>query len=74
MRRRVVAAPDAAFPPAPGSTVGTLTVSVPGLTIGSVPLVVSTVPPPPSSSGPWWARAVGSVGRGVADAIDSIAS
>ena len=74
VRRRVLAAPDAAFPPAPGSTVGTLTVSVPGLTIGSVPLIVSTVPPPPATSGPWWARAAGSVGRAVAGAIDAIAS
>ncbi len=74
VRRRVLAAPDAAFPPAPGSTVGALTVSVPGLTIGSVPLIVSTVPPPPATSGPWWARAAGSVGRAVAGAIDAIAS
>jgi D-alanyl-D-alanine carboxypeptidase len=74
LRRRVIASPDAAFPPAPGSTVGTLTVSVPGLTIGSVPLVVSTVPPPPATSGPWWARAAGSIGRAVAGAIDAIAS
>jgi serine-type D-Ala-D-Ala carboxypeptidase (penicillin-binding protein 5/6) len=74
VRRRIVAAPNAAFPPAPGSTVGTLTVSVPGLTIGSVPLVVSTVPPPVSSSGPWWARAAGSAGHAVAEAIDAIAS
>jgi D-alanyl-D-alanine carboxypeptidase (penicillin-binding protein 5/6) len=74
VRRRVVASPDAAFPPAPGSEVGTLTVSVPGLTIGSVPLLVSTVPPPPATSGPWWARAAGSIGRAVAGAIDAMAS
>jgi hypothetical protein len=32
------------------------------------------VPPPPATSGPWWARAAGSVGRAVAGAIDAIAS
>jgi D-alanyl-D-alanine carboxypeptidase (penicillin-binding protein 5/6) len=74
VRRRVVAAPDAAFPPALGSRVGTLTVSIPGLTIGSVPLLVSAVPPPASAGGPWWARAGGSVGRAVAGAVRAIAS
>jgi D-alanyl-D-alanine carboxypeptidase (penicillin-binding protein 5/6) len=74
VRRRVIASPHAAFPPAIGSRVGTLTVSIPGLTIGSVPLVVSTVPPPPSSGGPWWARAAGSLARGVAGAVRAVAS
>ena len=74
VRRRAVASPHAAFPPAPGSRVGTLTLSIPGLTIGSVPLVVSTVPPPPSSGGPWWARAAGSVGRALADAVRAAGS
>ena len=74
VRRRAVAAPDAAFPPPPGSRVGTLTISIPGLTIGSVPLLVSSVPPPPASGGPWWARAAGSVGRAVAGAVRAAAS
>ena len=72
VRRRVIASPHAAFPPAPGSQVGTLTFSIPGLTIGSVPLVVDRVPPPPSSSGPWWARAAGSVARAVGGAVRAI--
>ncbi len=74
VRRAIVAAPSAAFPPPPGARVGTLTVSIPGLTIGSVPLVVSAVPPPTSSGGPWWARVAGSVGRAVAGAVQAIAS
>jgi serine-type D-Ala-D-Ala carboxypeptidase (penicillin-binding protein 5/6) len=74
VRRAIVAAPHAAFPPPPGARVGSLTVSIPGLTIGSVPLVVSAVPPPTSSGGPWWARAAGSVGRAVSDAVHAIAS
>jgi D-alanyl-D-alanine carboxypeptidase (penicillin-binding protein 5/6) len=74
IRQRLVADPRAAFPPAPGARVGRLIVSVPGLTVGSVPLLVSAVPPPPSSGGPWWARAAGSVGRAVAGAVRAIAS
>src|SRR5438876_2328383 len=74
LRRRVSADPRAAFPPAPGSRIGTLVVSVPGLTIGSVPLLVSVVPPPPASPGPWWVRAGMSVGRSVAGAIRAISS
>ncbi len=74
LRRRVSADPRAAFPPAPGSRVGTLVVSVPGLTIGSVPLIVSVVPPPPTSSGPWWARAGISLGRSIAGAVRAISS
>ena len=49
LRERIIADPHAAFPPIPGSRVGTLIVSIPGHTIGSVPLIVSTVPPPPAS-------------------------
>jgi D-alanyl-D-alanine carboxypeptidase (penicillin-binding protein 5/6) len=74
VRRRAVASPGAAFPPPPGSRVGRLTISITGLTIGSIPLVVSAVPPPPSSGGPWWARATGAVGRAVAGAVRAIAS
>jgi D-alanyl-D-alanine carboxypeptidase (penicillin-binding protein 5/6) len=66
IRRRAVAAPDAVFPPAVGERVGTLKVTRPGVTIGAVPLVVSTVPPPPPAGDtPWWARAAGAVARGV---------
>jgi serine-type D-Ala-D-Ala carboxypeptidase (penicillin-binding protein 5/6) len=74
VHRRIEASPGAAFPPPPGSRVGTLTVSIPGLTIGSVPLVVSSVPPPPSTGGPWWARAAGAVGRAVAGAVRAVGS
>jgi D-alanyl-D-alanine carboxypeptidase len=74
LRQRITVEPRAAFPPAPGSRVGTLVVSIPGLTIGSVPLLVSVVPPPPASPGPWWVRAGMSVGRSVAGAIRAISS
>ena len=74
LRQRISAYPHAAFPPAPGSRVGTLVVSIPGLTIGSVPLIVSVVPPPSASSGPWWARAGISIGRSISGAIRAISS
>ena len=74
LRQRISVDPRAAFPPAPGSRIGTLVVSIPGLTIGSVPLLVSVVPPPPASLGPWWVRAGMSVGRSVAGAIRAISS
>jgi D-alanyl-D-alanine carboxypeptidase (penicillin-binding protein 5/6) len=74
LRQRISAYPHAAFPPAPGSRVGTLVVSTPELTIGSVPLIVSVVPPPSASSGPWWSRAGISIGRSIAGAIRAISS
>jgi D-alanyl-D-alanine carboxypeptidase (penicillin-binding protein 5/6) len=74
LRQRISADPHAAFPPAPGSRVGTLVVSVPGLTIGSAPLIVSVVPPPPASAGPWWARAGISLGRSIVGAVRAVSS
>ncbi|HEU0317197.1 MAG TPA: hypothetical protein VFR49_07705, partial [Solirubrobacteraceae bacterium] len=74
LRQRVAVDPHAAFPPAAGSRVGTLVVSIPGHTIGSVPLLVSVVPPPPASRGPWWVRAGMSVARSVASAVRAISS
>jgi serine-type D-Ala-D-Ala carboxypeptidase (penicillin-binding protein 5/6) len=61
----VVGDPTAAFPPAPGERIGTLKLGTPGLPLGSVPLVVSSVPPPPATSGPWWARSFAAVGRAI---------
>ena len=74
VRQRIRVDPRAAFPPAAGARVGTLIVSIPGLTIGSVPLLVSVVPPPPASPGPWWVRAGISLGRSIAGAVRAISS
>jgi D-alanyl-D-alanine carboxypeptidase (penicillin-binding protein 5/6) len=71
LRERISADPHAAFPPIPGSRVGTLIVSIPGHTVGSVPLIASRVPPPPGSSGPWWARAGMSLGRSIVGAVSA---
>lgn len=59
---QVVTDPRAAYPPAPGERVASLKVTIPGLTIGRVPLVVSSVPaPPPIDDRPWWERAAAAV-------------
>lgn len=66
--------PSAGFPPLPGEPVGRVTVSVPGLRIGRVPLLVASVPapPPPRASGPWWLRAGTSVLRAAELAVDAL--
>jgi serine-type D-Ala-D-Ala carboxypeptidase (penicillin-binding protein 5/6) len=63
VRREVVVAPTVRFPPGRGQTIGSVVMSVPGLTLGQVPLVVTDVEPPPplDDDRPWWARAAGSV-------------
>ena len=73
VRRQVVVSPDAVFPPALGERVGAIKVTVPGVSLGSSPLLVSEVPPPPATGdGPWWARAAGAVGDALGDAIDGL--
>jgi D-alanyl-D-alanine carboxypeptidase (penicillin-binding protein 5/6) len=71
--RRVVVDPGAAYPPAPGEAVGVLRVSVPGRSLGAVPVVVSAVPPPPPADGrPWWERAAGAVAGAAGRAIGGL--
>jgi D-alanyl-D-alanine carboxypeptidase (penicillin-binding protein 5/6) len=61
-RAEVQMEPGVAYPPAPGEQVATLKITIPGLTVGRVPLVVSSVPPPPSiDNDPWWWRAASAV-------------
>ena len=69
--RTIAVAAGVAFPPAPGEQVATLEVAIPGLHLGSVPLVAADIPPPPpvSHDGPWWERATGSVLRAVSGTI-----
>jgi D-alanyl-D-alanine carboxypeptidase (penicillin-binding protein 5/6) len=72
--QQVVVAPTALFPPAPGERVGTIEVTVPGVSLGSSPLSVSEVPPPPAAGNdPWWVRAANAVGQAVGHAIEGIA-
>ena len=74
IRRRVRVNPTAAFPPAPGDAVATLVMSAPGLDLGRVPLIAPTIPAPPPENGvPWWARALGAIGRAAGDAVGAVA-
>ncbi len=73
VQRTIVARPGVSFPPAVGERVGRLSVAVPGLELGSVPLVVSSVPGPPAPhAGPWWRRAGASVVHAVASALSAL--
>jgi D-alanyl-D-alanine carboxypeptidase (penicillin-binding protein 5/6) len=70
----VLVDPRAAFPPAAGERVGTLLVRDGDIMIGSVPLVVSTVPPPRPTNDTWWVRAAAAVGGAVVDAVEGLAA
>ncbi len=73
VREQVVVDPSAAYPPAPGERVARLKITLPGLTVGRVPLVVSSVPPPPPiEDDTWWARAVGALVDAVGAAVDAV--
>lgn len=75
VRERITVAPTAVFPPAPGDRVGTMSIIVPGVGLGSSPLHVSEVPPPPpAGEDPWWIRVAGAVGRAFGDAVGGLAS
>jgi D-alanyl-D-alanine carboxypeptidase (penicillin-binding protein 5/6) len=72
-QQRVIVRPGAAYPPKAGERVASLKVTIPGLTIGRVPLVVSSVPPPPSiEDAPWWERAAGAVADALASAFHAV--
>ena len=72
-KRRIVVSPEAVFPPAADERIGTLKVTIPGVTVGAVPVVVSDVPAPPAAGdGPWWARASGAVVEGIGDVLRGI--
>ncbi len=73
VRAEVQVVPEVAYPPAPGERVATLKITIPGLTVGRVPLVVSSVPPPPPIDDlPWWERAAGAVLRAVETAARAV--
>ena len=65
VRREIVVDPDVRFPPTRGQEIGSVTLGVPGLTVGSVSLVVTAVEPPPplADDRSWWSRALGTVAR-----------
>jgi D-alanyl-D-alanine carboxypeptidase (penicillin-binding protein 5/6) len=70
VRQRIVVADDAVFPPATGQRIGTMKITLPGVSVGTVPVIVDRIPlPPPAGEGPWWARAFGAVGGAIGDAV-----
>jgi len=65
--------PTAAFPPRRGERVGTVVFRLPGMTLGSVPLVVADVPPPPPPpAGSWWGRALAAVVDGILGVLGAL--
>jgi serine-type D-Ala-D-Ala carboxypeptidase (penicillin-binding protein 5/6) len=73
VRKQVVVDPSAAYPPAPGERVAWLKITLPGLTVGRVPLVVSSVPPPPPiDDRPWWERAAGAVVGAIGATVEAV--
>jgi D-alanyl-D-alanine carboxypeptidase (penicillin-binding protein 5/6) len=73
VRDRVVVDPTAAYPPAPGERVATLRITLPNLTVGSVPLLVSSVPPPPAlAPAAWWERTAAALARAASAALHAI--
>lgn len=72
-RLQIIVRAGAAYPPAPGERVAALKVTIPGLTVGRVPLVVSSVPPPPPiEDAPWWERAAGAVADALTSAFHAV--
>ncbi len=74
-RLQIIVRPGVAYPPTPGERVAALKVTIPGLTVGRVPLVVSSVPPPPPiEDAPWWERAAGAVADALTSAFRAVAA
>jgi D-alanyl-D-alanine carboxypeptidase (penicillin-binding protein 5/6) len=75
VRKQVVVDPSAAYPPASGERVARLKITLPGLTVGRVPLIVTSVPPPPPiDDATWWARAADAVVDALGAAVDAVRS
>ena len=74
VERIVTPSRSAAYPPASGSEVGTLRVTMGGAVLGQVPVLAADLPPPEEPRGSWWGRAVGAVssalGSVIADLMD----
>jgi len=48
-------------------------ITIPGVSLGSSPLLVSGVPPPPAAGDdPWWLRAADAVGRALGDVVEGL--
>jgi D-alanyl-D-alanine carboxypeptidase (penicillin-binding protein 5/6) len=65
----LTAAPSVAYPPASGSEVGTLRLTLGGAVLGTVPVLVADLPAPPEPRGSWWSRAAGAISRAVGGVV-----
>ena len=72
--QHVVVDPRAAYPPRVHERVATLVFAAGPTVIGTVPLIVSDIPPPPTMTGPWWVRTADALAGAVADAVRAIAA
>jgi len=73
VHERVVVSPRAVFPPAVGERVAMFKITIPGVSLGSSPLLVSAVPPPPAAGDdPWGLRAADAVGRSLGDVVEGL--
>jgi serine-type D-Ala-D-Ala carboxypeptidase (penicillin-binding protein 5/6) len=69
IERVVTASKSVAYPPASGSEVGTLRLTMGGVVLGQVPVLVADLPPPEEPRGSWWGRAVGAVSSALGSVI-----
>ena len=73
IRREIVVDPSVRFPPGRDQQIGTVSLSVPGLVLGEVPLMVTDVAPPPElEDASWWTRALGSVAHAGGALVDAL--
>jgi D-alanyl-D-alanine carboxypeptidase (penicillin-binding protein 5/6) len=69
IERILRASKSVAYPPASGSEVGTLRVTMGARVLGQVPVLAADLPPPEEPRGSWWGRAVGAVSSALAGVI-----
>jgi len=72
LERTLDVSPSAAYPPPSGSQVGTLRVTLDGVTLGVVPVFVADLPPPREPRGSWWSRAAGALAGAVGGVVSSL--
>jgi hypothetical protein len=72
LERTLTALPSAAYPPASGSEVGTLRLTLGGVTLGTVSLLVADLPPPHEPRGSWWSRAAGALAGAVQGVVHGL--